>query len=128
MLAPKPFIPRNTTMPIITATIPIPILPILAKIFPILISSPFNQRPAVNPDTDVVVRSTAERPAPFPGAIPSDIEEVACQRWCEEEESCGCECVELHCEGGLEDLVTWFGKMVDESWDTVAWIGLNEIA
>jgi hypothetical protein len=74
MLAPEPFIPRNTTMSIITTTIP---LPILAKIFPIFIPGPFDHCPAINPDPDVVVCGTAERPASFPGAIPSDIEEVA---------------------------------------------------
>lgn len=74
MLAPKPLIPRNTTMTIITATIP---LAVLAKIFPIFIPGPFNQCPAVNPDPDVVIRCTAERPGTFPGAISSDVEEVA---------------------------------------------------
>lgn len=110
MLTPEPFIPRNTTMTIIPATIPIPILPILAKIFPVLIPGPFDQCPAVNPDPDVVICSTAERPGTFPGAITSDIEEVAGQRWCDEE-SCDCERVELHCESGCFGLGRWWMRV-----------------
>lgn len=82
MLAPESFIPRNTAMPIIPATISIIVFSILANVFQISISGPFDQRAAVNLDPDVVVCSTAEWPATFPGAVPSDIEEVAGQ--------CGC--------------------------------------
>lgn len=69
-------------MPIIPTTIPILILPILANIFPVFISGPFNQRAAANFDSDVVIRSAAQWPVTFPGTISSDIEVVAGQSWC----------------------------------------------
>lgn len=77
MLAPESLIPQNTTMSIITATIPISSVPILANILPIPIPGPFDQCATVTLDPDVVVCSAAERPATFPGTISSDVEEVA---------------------------------------------------
>lgn len=106
MLAPESFIPRNTAMPIVIATIPISVFAVLANVVPILIPGPFDQRAAANRDPDVVVCSAAKRPAAFPGAVPSDIEVVACQSR-SHEEGCGCKSVELHREGG---------RLVDESW------------
>ena len=106
MLAPESFITRNTAMPIVIATIPISVFVVLANIVPIFIPGPFDQRAAVNRDPDVVVCSAAKRPAAFPGAVPSDIEVVACQNW-SHKDGCGCKSVELHREGG---------GPVDESW------------
>lgn len=93
-------------MPIVIATIPISVFAVLANVVPILIPGPFDQRAAANRDPDVVVCSAAKRPAAFPGAVPSDIEVVACQSR-SHEEGCGCKSVELHREGG---------RLVDESW------------
>ena len=107
MLAPESFIPRNTAMPIVIATIPISVFAVLANVVPILIPGPFDQRAAVNRDPNVVVCSAAKRPAAFPGAVPSDIEVVAGQSW-SHEEGCGCRSVELHREGRrLVDVSRW---------------------
>lgn len=93
-------------MPVVTATIPISVLSVLANVVPVLIPGPFDQCAAVNRDPDVVVCSAAKGPAAFPGAVPSDVEEVASESRCHEE-GCGCKGVEPH---GV------VGRLVDERW------------
>lgn len=99
LFAPESLVPRHTAMSVVIATIPISVVPVPANVVQILIPGPFDQRAAINRDPDVVIRSAAKGPAALPGAVPSNVEEVAGQSR-SHEDSCRCKLVELHREVG----------------------------